>query len=61
MPTILEVDLRPMDRPEPKRTGGYGELHRARHGVVIGEGNGAVTELEGRRDKLVRQGGAVKE
>ena len=37
MASIVEVDLRAVDRAQTERTGGHRELHRARDGVVVGQ------------------------
>ena len=60
VPPVLKVDLRSVDRPEPERARRHGELHRARHGVVIGQRKGVVAKLQGRRNELVWQRGAVE-
>ena len=59
--TVLEVDLRAVDRLDPDLLGGLRELHRARQAVVVGQGEGGVAELGRGIGQLVGQRGAVEE
>jgi hypothetical protein len=43
-----------MERAKPQRPRTDRELHRARDGIVIGECERSVTELEPGHDKLIR-------
>ena len=61
MATILEVDLRPVDRPQPQRVRGLRVLHRPADTVVVGQREDVVALLERRRHELLGQRGAVEE
>jgi hypothetical protein len=41
---VIQVDLGAVDGPEAEGRGSLGELHRPRHAVVVGEGEGLVAE-----------------
>ncbi len=56
-----EIELRAVDRTQPERPGGDGELHRARDRVVIGERHRLIAERQRGRRELVGQRGAVEE
>jgi len=58
---IVEVDLGPVDRAQPERAGGDGELHRARDRVVIGQREGVIPEPDRRSDHVLGQRGPVEE
>jgi hypothetical protein len=58
---VVEVDLRPVDRPQPQRMRRLGVLHRPVDPVVVGEGQNVVALLERRRDQLLGQRGTVEE
>jgi ribosomal protein S3 len=59
MPSVVEIDLGSMDRLEPERTGGDGELHRARDGIVIGERERSVSKLQRACNELIGERDAV--
>ena len=61
VPAVLEIHLRPVDRPQPERRGGLHELHRARDAVVVGERHRLVAELGRGGGQLVGERGAVQE
>ena len=61
MAPVVEVDLGAVDRAQPQRPGGDGELHRARDRVVVGQRQRLVAELQRGRDELIGQRGAVQE
>ena len=58
---LKERDLETRDRPQPRFFGGPRELHRPEQAIVVGEGEGAVTLRNGRRDQLIEAGGAFEE
>ena len=58
---VVQRDLRAMDRPQSERARRLGELHRSRHGVVIGQRQGRVAALERGAHQLLGLGGAVEE
>ena len=47
--------------PTPRTRRGPRELHRPEQAIVVGEGEGAVTLRNGRRDQLIEAGGAFEE
>ena len=56
-----DVHLGALDRPHPVLGSGLGQLHRAAHGVVVGQRQGGVAELTRALGELIRQGGPVQE
>ena len=58
---VVQVDLGSVDRAQPERPRGDGELHRARHRVVVGQRHRAIAQLERHRHQLVRQRGTIEE
>ena len=51
---VGEVDLRPVDRPQPERARGHGELHRPETRVVVGQRERLVAELARGRGRARR-------
>ena len=58
---VVEGQLGAVDRPQPDRAGGVGELHRAVDAVVVGQRERAVAQLERGGGELLGQRGAVEE
>ena len=61
MGAVGEGELGPGDGRDLRDLGGAGELHRAEHAVVVGEGEGTVAQIGGRGDEILRHGCAVEE
>ena len=59
--TVLEIDLRTVDRAQAERPRGHGELHRTRDRVVVGQRKRFIAQLERSRHELVGKRGAVQE
>ena len=60
VPAVVEVELGAVERAQAERPGALGELHRAGDRVVVGQGEGAVPQLQGGSDQLVGQRGTVQ-
>ncbi len=58
---LLKIDLRPVDRPDAFGPRGLGELHGARQGVVVCEGEDIVAVAGSGGHELVRLRSAVQE
>ncbi len=58
--TVGEVELGAVQRPQAQRGCALGELHRARHGVVVGQRKGLIAKLQRGHDELLGQRGAVQ-
>ena len=56
----MQIELGAVDRAQPQGLGADGELHRAGDRVVVGQGEGAVPQLQGGSDQLVGQRGTVQ-
>ena len=61
MAAIVEINLRPMNRTQPECLCGDRELHRARDGVVVGQGECFVAQLQRGWNKLIRERRAIEE
>src|SRR6478609_11202490 len=61
MASVRQVHLCSMDRPQPKSARGDCELHRPRDGVVVGQRERLMAELQRGRSELVRKRRAVEE
>jgi hypothetical protein len=54
MPTVTEGQLGAVNRPQPERASGHGELHRPRHRVVIGQRQRRIAVRHRHADELLR-------